>query len=184
MEQPICLFGPGESYYRPWPREDYQPRRGRGWLRSVLAGMLAIFPWSRRQASRSVIVAQRSCSGPDLLGLLAQKNRDDHIRFLLAELAQTVKTVGSVPIGRRSGESDFAEDRPLWETDYECNTQADGHLASYSGLPAQPWLFSDHAGVGRPPQHQQGYRLSARRGPRRKGAPAEVAAQGTLFGSE
>ena len=35
MEQPICLFGPGEGYYRPWPCEDYRTRRGLGWLRSA-----------------------------------------------------------------------------------------------------------------------------------------------------
>ena len=24
-EWPICLFGPGEGYYRPWPGDDFRP---------------------------------------------------------------------------------------------------------------------------------------------------------------
>jgi hypothetical protein len=65
---------------------------------------------------------------------------------------------------------------------YESHSAADGRSRGNPKLPAFAWLFSHHAGTGRPTRHQQGHHLRARRSAGKKARSSKGQAQGSLFG--
>src|SRR5439155_8121140 len=73
-------------------------------------------------------------------------------------------------------------DEILYGADHEPHAPPVGCDRGHSKLSPLAWLFSDHAGIGRPARHKQGHHLRARRGFGKKARPAPRQAQGSLFG--
>ena len=103
MEQPICLFGPGEGYYRPWPGKDYQPGQSLRSIRKALRKLGAMFR--------------------------IQQKRDNRVPGLAAELPQGPEIIKRSGLGYTAGKRHFSIEPTIWEVSYECNTKANGYPA-------------------------------------------------------
>src|SRR4051812_44424698 len=66
---------------------------------------------------------------------------------------------------------------------YEPHPASVGCDRRYSKLSPFAWLFTDHAGAGRPAGDQQGHHLRARGGTRKKARATPRQTQGSLFGN-
>ena len=176
-ELPICLFGPGEGYYRPWPGQEFQPGRASIALRRVLA---RISHWLKRQQPPVPVAAELNAAGQPALGPLAPRVGYEDAEASLADESQTVRAAESPAL---AGHTETPTHRLMWELNYERNAEANGNLAPDKRLPGQTWLFADHAGIGQQFGRQQSNGLSAHRSSRRKRAAAKVTTQGTLFGT-
>ena len=182
-EQPVCLFGPGQGYYRPWPGENFRPGQIRRAFRRVMAGLGRLFRLQKAPIEGSLSPDSGRNPGLGLLEQMARKVHERHREILLEDLAQTRRlwaAAGSLAV---TDDSQTTANRLIWEPSYERNSKATRNLASDKRFSHQAWLFPDHAGVGQQAGRQQGNRLSAHRSPRRKRPASKVASQGTLFGA-
>src|SRR5581483_5306577 len=107
-----------------------------------------------------------------------------------AELEALLLDLGPLLAAAADGESLDGENpdgEPVEPTaqgaSYEPHTSSVGRDRRHSKLSPFAWLFTDHAGIGRPTGNQQGHDLRARGGARKKARPAPRQTQGSLFGN-
>ena len=172
---PICLFGSGAGYYRPWPGEDFQP----GQLRKVIGQSLRRI-WSLARLSKCPRTRPtQQATGLAAANLQVQMAKDlraKHMGVLQKDLPRNLRSFGPGQI-----EQNVSINELFRKQIHERDAQTTRYPASNPRFSVQPWLFPDYAGAGRPSGRQQSYRVSTHRSPRRKGTYSKVQTQGTLF---
>ena len=184
MERPICLFGPGRGYYRPWPGEDFKPAGARRAIRRVLRSLRSVVGGVERPADRSVAVRPGAIYEANPIERMAKPIRAKHVGVLCEGLSGKAGGARMLALGGAENERKFSARHLIQEVRHERNSQTIGHSSSDSEFSEQPWLFPDDAGVGGPARRQQGHRVSTHRRAGRQRSHSKVQAQGTLFGPD
>ena len=179
---PLCLLGPGEGYYRPWPGSSFQPGQVR---RAIGQRLRRIWFWIRGFEWPSTCSAE---AGAELgtvknpLGQMAREIRTEHVEVLQKDLSQEARPMWLRLYGEDRIKQNVSRKQLIRKLIHERDSQATRHSASNSRFSVQSWLFPDDAGIGRPSRRKQGHRVSTHRSPVRKGTYSKVSTQGTLFG--
>ncbi|MCY2929965.1 MAG: hypothetical protein NTV86_10805 [Planctomycetota bacterium] len=208
--QPLCQFGPGGDFVRTWPAGsaplavggETPPTSHRAVKAATDLGLQAPLvhlgpgpvQWQLAPADHTAGCESLSAVIRTLLKTVAYARR----RAPLAPSGEAVLASGSAaaatlampdpcpPVLARSGQYALTGQTPPLENDYgNRDAQAAGDPAFHSRLSGPQRLFPDLAGDRRSVALDQGYRLRARRSPRKKaGAGSRPEKQGPLFAGQ